>query len=291
MPLHDWTRVSPNDYHTLHVFWVTSLSVALNNGVLPPVYYAMAEHVAPPFTPDVLTLGLGDGDLDDDDLDDDFRLTPWDEPGNGGGGGGTAVATETQVEATVKARLRRKIGPPERRIAVRHVEGRRLVAVIELVSPGNKAKSKEIIALAGKSAALIEAGVHVTIIDPFPNPKSMPQGFGGRVLKALGPKTIDYTPKFSRTHAAFAVQKDRSTVAKLTSSEVWRAIARAAAVPDRDPRRQAAAGGDVPDRLGRLPEAAQGGTRSDNIRAAGVSPPSFPRPASHAAGWERNSAG
>ena len=60
MPLHDWTRVTPNDFHDFHLSWIAALRTALNSGLLPEGYFALAEHQAAPFTPDVLTLQLPD---------------------------------------------------------------------------------------------------------------------------------------------------------------------------------------------------------------------------------------
>ena len=37
MPMHDWTRVDPNDYHHFHLAWIAALAHALNTGRLPPV--------------------------------------------------------------------------------------------------------------------------------------------------------------------------------------------------------------------------------------------------------------
>lgn len=48
MPMHDWTRVDPNDYHTFHLLWIASLATALNHHRLPQGYYAMADHTTPP---------------------------------------------------------------------------------------------------------------------------------------------------------------------------------------------------------------------------------------------------
>ena len=62
MPMHDWTRVDANDYHALHVVWLGALQGVLNNGILPPGYFALAERQTPPVVADVLTLTLpGDG--------------------------------------------------------------------------------------------------------------------------------------------------------------------------------------------------------------------------------------
>lgn len=56
MPLHDWTRVSAGSYHGFHSAWITELARSLNNGVLPPRFYAEAEQVVGQTSPDVLAL-------------------------------------------------------------------------------------------------------------------------------------------------------------------------------------------------------------------------------------------
>ncbi|RPI86750.1 MAG: DUF4058 domain-containing protein, partial [Planctomycetaceae bacterium] len=35
MPIHDWTRVEPGDFHHFHQRWIQDLAAALNGGVLP----------------------------------------------------------------------------------------------------------------------------------------------------------------------------------------------------------------------------------------------------------------
>ena len=61
------------------------------------------------------------------------------------------------------------------RIAVRHRHGQ-VVAVIEIVSPGNKASKNELRAFVEKNAKFIALGVHVLAIDLFPPGKRDPQG-------------------------------------------------------------------------------------------------------------------
>ena len=48
MPVHDWTRVFDGAFHAFHLAWIAEIQKALNNGILPPDYYAMAEQVAGP---------------------------------------------------------------------------------------------------------------------------------------------------------------------------------------------------------------------------------------------------
>jgi hypothetical protein len=56
MPVHDWTRVDDGTFHAFHSAWNTHLMGALNSGLLPPEYYALAEQVASRRQTDVLTL-------------------------------------------------------------------------------------------------------------------------------------------------------------------------------------------------------------------------------------------
>jgi hypothetical protein len=56
MPIHDWTRVDAGIFHHFHLSWIPELAKALNDGLLPPSYYALGEQIAGPLGPDVLTL-------------------------------------------------------------------------------------------------------------------------------------------------------------------------------------------------------------------------------------------
>src|SRR5687767_3081940 len=56
MPIHDWTRVDAGIFHNFHHGWITDIYAALNRGILPPSYYALAEQIAGGLGPDVLTL-------------------------------------------------------------------------------------------------------------------------------------------------------------------------------------------------------------------------------------------
>ena len=56
MPVHDWTRVEDGIFHAFHLAWLSELQKAMNAGLLPSGYYALAEQVAGSVGPDVLTL-------------------------------------------------------------------------------------------------------------------------------------------------------------------------------------------------------------------------------------------
>ena len=61
------------------------------------------------------------------------------------------------------------------RIAVRHRHGQ-VVAVVEIVSPGNKASRNELRTFVEKTSNLISQGVHLLVVDLFPPSKRDPQG-------------------------------------------------------------------------------------------------------------------
>ena len=56
MPVHDWTRVEAGIFHDFHTVWTVALRNALNEGLLPQGYYALAEQHAGRAITDVLTL-------------------------------------------------------------------------------------------------------------------------------------------------------------------------------------------------------------------------------------------
>jgi hypothetical protein len=56
MPAHDWTRVTAGTFHDFHCTWIPQIKNRLNEGVLPPEYYAQVEQVTGEIVPDVLTL-------------------------------------------------------------------------------------------------------------------------------------------------------------------------------------------------------------------------------------------
>src|SRR5438128_400794 len=123
MPVHDWTRVEAGIFHAFHTSWIAQLQGALNGGLLPTGYYALAEQHAGKSIPDVITL----------------PASPASQPGVpfAPATGGTLLA-----EAPPKVRFRETVQAGllarRRTLAIRHVSGHRLIALLEIVSPANK---------------------------------------------------------------------------------------------------------------------------------------------------------
>lgn len=171
MPIHDWTRVDAGILHALHHGWIEEIARALNRGVLPADYYALLEQHAAGFGPDVLTLEL---ERNDDADESDQTLTT----SSGAGGGVLLAAPKLQpVAETDMAFYRRK----QKVVAVRHVSGDRLVAMVEIVSRGNKASRNAIRAFVEKAAELLDQRIHLLILDLHPPGRRDPQGIHGEI--------------------------------------------------------------------------------------------------------------
>jgi len=158
MPIHDWTRVDAGLFHAFHQDWIGSLARALNAGVLPPDYFALREQSIRGPVPDVLTLQLS---------------ARRDESGDANTG--LAVAAVPPRAGLVRRADETIYARKADRIAVRHRHGQ-VVAVVEIVSPGNKASKGELRSFVEKSSELIMQGMHLLVVDLFPPSKRDPQG-------------------------------------------------------------------------------------------------------------------
>ena len=158
MPIHDWTRVDAGLFHAFHQSWIIKLCDTLNADRLPTDYFALPEQSISGPIPDVLTL----------------ELAP-----EGGGtnrtANGLAVATVPPRAQLVRQAEDRIYVRKASRVAVRHRHGH-IVAVVEIVSPGNKASKNELRTFVEKSSELIMQGVHLLVIDLFPPSRRDPQG-------------------------------------------------------------------------------------------------------------------
>ncbi len=177
MPVHDWTRVEAGIFHDFHVAWIPEIRKVLNDGLLPEGYYALAEQHAGQTIADVLTLHAAPAS---GEPLPSFPAT-----------GGTAVA-----EAPPRVARHQTIELPfrtrRRTLAVRHVSGHRLVAMIEILSPGNKDGPQSTEEFADKVEAAVRAGVHVLLVDLFPPGPNDPRGMHGLIWQILARSSEPY---------------------------------------------------------------------------------------------------
>ncbi len=182
MPIHDWASVDAGIFHAFHHDWITELARALNRGRLPPEYYALPEQFAAGFGPDVLTLQGTSDDPDDENGEP--------QPASAPSGGTSALLAPPKLKPVAETELefyRRK----QKVVAVRHVSGDRVVAMIELVSPGNKAARRPLRAFVQKAAELLSNEIHLLIADLHPPGKRDPEGIHGEIWQEIAGQ--DYT--------------------------------------------------------------------------------------------------
>jgi len=167
MPIHDWTRVNAGTWHDFHLSWIAELRNALNDGRLPDDYYAQAEQIIGPFGPDVLTLQEADAvDV----------IPKSDNALDSSNDGGVAVATRPPpTRWTAQAEMDDYVSK-RRTMVIRHSSNDRFVALIELVSPGNKSTRHALTSFVEKAVEAIYRGYHLLIVDLFPPGLRDPNG-------------------------------------------------------------------------------------------------------------------
>jgi len=165
MPIHDWTRVPAGIFHAFHLSWIGVIQDYLNQGVLPDDYYAVAEQIIGPLGPDVLMLHSMPSN---DSFDTDSN-------------GGVAVMTKKpQSRFTAETELS-QYAQKRRTVVIRHSSDDRIIALIEIVSPGNKAGRQAFNAFIDKAVECVHRGYHLLIVDLFPPGTRDPQGIHGAI--------------------------------------------------------------------------------------------------------------
>ena len=195
MPAHDWTRVSAGTFHAFHFGWIWELSNALNRGVLPTDYYAMPEQRAGGFETDLLALerqeenGGGDG----------FSST-------GNGAGGTALAVKKPKARVVGEVDEASLFALKRRtLTIRHATNDRIVALLEIVSPGNKDRLQSVQQFCDKAVTSLKSGYHLVVIDLFPPRPSDPAGMTSAVWEDVGGRRLAFPANQTLSAASFRV--------------------------------------------------------------------------------------
>ncbi len=186
MPIHDWTRVNAGLFHHFHQAWIVSLCNALNGGVLPAGFYALAEQVASGPIPDVITLQHGHGRPPLPD-----RI------------GGLAVAdAPPSTRFVLRAAEEELYASKADRVVVRHPLGE-VVAVIEVVSPGNKASRTALRGFVEKAVDFLKQGVHLLVIDLFPPGVRDPQGIHPAIWDEIREEPFSLPPDKPLTLASY----------------------------------------------------------------------------------------
>ncbi len=186
MPVHDWTRVDAGLFHAFHYHWIGALCEALNGGGLPAAYYALPEQSIRGPVPDVLTLRLSN-----------FESEPTETAP------ALAVAEAPPVAKVVQRSEQSIYARKADRVTIRHRHGQ-IVAVIEIVSPGNKGSNTEFRAFVEKMADLIQQGVHSLVIDLFPPTRRDPNGIHKAIWDEFEDENLLLNPDKPLTVAVYS---------------------------------------------------------------------------------------
>jgi hypothetical protein len=187
MPIHDWSRKPVGLFHHFHQQWVGSICNALNAGRLPQGFYALLEQHAAGVIPDVVTLERGP-----------VSRARLESPG------GIAVA-----KAPPKTRFMSQASDEDiyaakaDRIAIYNPLGD-VVAVIGLVSPGNKNSRHALRAFVEKTLDLLRQGVNILIVDLFPPSKRDPQGIHKVIWDEIREEPFELPPDKPLTLVAYS---------------------------------------------------------------------------------------
>src|SRR5262249_4056211 len=147
-------------------------------------YFAMVEQKTGGPEPDVVTL----------------ELTP---PPGLPAPGGVAVNLQPPKARFVARSEAAGYARKANRVTIRHPDGD-VVAVIEIVSPGNKDSDHAIRAFARKAVEFLQDGVHLLIVDLFPPGPRDPQGIHKVIWDRLHDEPFELPPDKPLTVAAYA---------------------------------------------------------------------------------------
>jgi hypothetical protein len=193
MPLHDWTRVPSGLFHHFHQSWSVEITKALNAGRLPPGTMALVEQRSGPRELDVLAIESR-ADRPRSDVD----------PVDSGGVAVKVPPVVRMVQHSDKEIYARRAN----RIVIRHYLGR-IVAVIEIVSPGNKDTRVALREFVDKTVAFLREGIHVLIVDLFPPTPRDPQGIHGAIWDEIGNEPFVFPSGEDRTLVSYESGDDR----------------------------------------------------------------------------------
>ncbi len=163
MPMHDWSKVTPGEFHDFHNEWISTTRRALLDGILPAQYYASIDQHVMGFIPDVVTLKSGTK-----------------RRGPAGPVELKPPRVRPSVETGVAPYFRK-----DRLVEIYQVETNRLVAVIEVVSPGNKNSQGGLEAFLRKSVEFLNAGIHLVVLDAVPPGHFAPSGIHAAIWEQL----------------------------------------------------------------------------------------------------------
>lgn len=190
MAIHDWTRAPTGFFHHFHQAWTCRICDALNSGQLPQGYYALLERTA---------LGVASGG------ETLLGRTP---PSGRRALQGVIALDETMprtrfVSQSTLAEAE-AYAARANRIAVKDAF-HEVAAVIEIISPGNKASRNAMNTMVDQAIGLLRQGINLLLIDLFPPTPRDPEGVHQRIWSELTDDVVKSPSNQRLTLASYAV--------------------------------------------------------------------------------------
>ena len=161
------------------------------------------------------------------------------------------------------------------RIVIRHGTGR-VVAIIEIVSPGTKDIRHAIRSFVEKAADVLSQGIHLVIVDLFPPPLRDPQGIHKAISYEFSDEPFDFLPEKPLTVAVVHRRRPADCIRGVTRG--GRPTAAYPAVPHGVPPCAMPAGLDLRRSVAGVPGHAQGsGGIASLMNPAELLPQAYPR--------------
>jgi Protein of unknown function (DUF4058) len=193
MPVHDWMRVKAGVFHHFHTRWISAIGDALNAGLLPGGYYALTEQIAGETVPDNLTLQTDDNAVSHSGTRLQGTLAVEVSPPR------VALMSEADEVAVYAHR--------QKRLAIRHTIGDKVVAVVEVVSLGIKQFPMILERFVDTAAGALFQGVRLLVIDLFPPGRHDPSGIHGAIWQQFNSTPFEFPAERPLTLAAYAANE------------------------------------------------------------------------------------
>ena len=187
MPIHDWSRKPAGLFHHFHQQWAGAICDALNAGRLPESFYALLEQHSAGVEPDILA------------IEREPRAGKSHVPQRGIAVADAPPPTRFVTQASEEDIYASKAD----RIAIYHALGD-VVAIIEVLSPGNKNGRHSIRSFVEKTLDFLSQGVNVLIVDLFPPSKRDPQGIHQVIWDEIKDEPFELPPDKQLTLVAYS---------------------------------------------------------------------------------------
>lgn len=192
MPIHDWSRVPSGLFHHFHQDWSIEIARTLNRGVLPKGLSAMVEQRAGTVEGDVLAI-------------ESHRRAKSPVTGDRGG----LLTLDPPATSIVRKTTREIYADRSNRVVVKHHLGR-IVAVIEILSPGNKDSRSALNDFVDKSLDFMRRDVHLLLVDLFPPSPRDPFGMHKRIWDEIEDEPFAFPTGKDRILASYEMGPERA---------------------------------------------------------------------------------